>query len=178
MAKKNKQKKSSQKKTKLKINVKALFLLLLLIIFSILYLHSTILFVLGMLPTLVAFFVDKQVGKNKTFTIGSLNFAACFYYLTKVWSHAQPMEMAIDFITNPKTYVVIYSAAALGYLINYITTIIVASVLKQKSLIRLEKLEKAKKQLEERWGEKVNGDKPLNSKGFPMEYHDDEIEEV
>lgn len=168
MAKKKTNKKSKVSK-KARIDFKVLFVFLLIIIGSMLYLPLAILFIVGMLPTFVAYLTDKRPGKNKTFTIGALNFSGCFYCLIYIANHSHPMEAAISYLSNPMTIVVIYSAAGLGYIINYVATIIVSSILRQKSLMRLEKLEETKRKLEERWGKKVNGERPLDGQGFLLE---------
>lgn len=177
MAKKNKSKKQKNK-SKGKINFKFIILLLAFLIFAILYLPTAILFFVGMMPTIAAYFTDKIPGRNKTFTIGTMNFAGCFYYMVSIWSHAKPLEMSAEYLSNPMTIVVIYTAAAFGYGINYLTTIIVASVLRQKSQLRLEKLEDRKKKLIERWGEKVNGDRLLDKNGFPLDTSNAAVEDL
>ncbi len=79
------------------------------------------------------------------------------------------MDRAVDYLSDPMTIVVIYSTAALGYLIDYMATLFVSSILRQKSLLRLEKIEKEKKKLEGRWGTKVNGERRLDDDGFPLD---------
>ncbi len=165
MAKKKKKQKKSNKK-KRKINFSAVFLLFLLMIGCLLYLPVAILFIVGMMPTFVAYLTDNIEGKNKTFTIGALNFSAFFYYFINILRHAMPMEVAIEYLANPITIIVIYAAAALGYGLNYMSTLLISGVLKQKSLARIDKLEDKKKKLEERWGEKVNGKRELDRSGF------------
>ncbi len=175
MAKKKNNKKSKNIK-KPKISFKALFLFFLAIIGCILYLPTAILFIVGMLPTFVSYITDTQTGKNKTFTIGAINFSGCFYYLVHIWNTSHPMDVAMNYLSNPMTIVVIYSAAGLGYVINYVATVIVSSILRQKGLLRLEKIEERKRKLEERWGEKVNGERPLDGQGFLLE-NPDNLEE-
>lgn len=172
MGKKKKKKKNTKKKQqsfKFKLSVRGLFLALIVVVISMLYLPSAILFFIGMLPTFVAYITDGIPGKNKTFTIGALNFSGCFYYLIKIWSDSHPMEVAMNYLSDPVTIIVIYSAAGLGYIINHVSTIIVSSVLRQKSFVRLKTLEEKKKSLEARWGKKVNGDRPLDDRGFLIE---------
>ena len=167
MAKKKK-KNTKKKKSFFKINPKGLLILITVAAAVMIYMAPAILFLLGMLPTIAAYLTDKIPGKNKTLTIGALNFSACFHYLMKIWTHPSPDDTALDYLTNPKTLIIIYLAAVLGYLINYGITILVASVLKQRSETRLNKIEDAKENLTEQWGRKVNGEKPLDAFGFPI----------
>ena len=167
MAKKKKtNKKKNKPNKKSKLSFRVLFLLLIFMIFALLYMPMAILFFVGMLPTLVVYFTDRVPGKNKTFTIGAMNFAGCFYYMLSMWSTPKPMQLAVDYLSDPMTIVIIYSAAVVGYIVDSVATLSVASILRQKSQVRLQKLESNKKKLEKRWGEKVNGDRPLDAQGF------------
>jgi hypothetical protein len=161
-----KNKKKNKKIKKQKISFSFILLLFVFMALCLLYLPMAILFVVSMLPTIVAYFTDSIEGKNKTFTIGALNFSAFFYYFINIWRQPFPMDVATEYLANPITIIVIYAAAALGYGLNYIFTLLVSGILKQKSLARIDKLEDQKKKLEERWGEKVNGKRELDRFGF------------
>lgn len=164
-----KKKNKKQKTKKNFINVRLLFILLIMLSFSVFYMPAALLLFFGMLPTLVAYIIDKKPGKNKTFTIGALNFSGCFYYLVHAWNSIQPMETALVYLQNPVTIIVIYTAAAFGYMLNFVATILISSVLRRRSVQKLEKIEKQKKALEDRWGKKVNGERPLDERGFVIE---------
>ncbi len=170
MAKKKKKKVKAKKK---KILTFRMFISLLVVLaFTVMYVESAILLAIGMLPTFVAYFLDKDVGKNKTFTIGAMNFSGCVYYLANIWKSPLPADTLADYLSNPITIIVIYSAAALGYLINYAVTSFIASILRQKSKSRLKRLDEQKKKMEKRWGEKVSGLKDLDIHGFPIEQNE------
>ena len=64
-----------------------------------------------------------------------MNFSGCFFYLMNVWNTSHPMDVAMSYLSDPMTIVVIYSAAGLGYIINYVTTVVVSSVLRQKKYL-------------------------------------------
>ena len=111
-----KKKKINKKKKKSFIIVKPktiLFMIVALITIWI-YMAPAILFFLGMLPTIVAYYTDRVSGKNKTLTIGALNFAACFHYMMKIWTHPMPKEAGAEYLANPKTIILIYFAALVG----------------------------------------------------------------
>ena len=161
MAKKNK-----LKKKKGFLSVQLILGLLFLLIFMIMFLPTTFLFIIGMLPTFVVAAIDNGEGKNKTFTIGSINFAGCFPYLVGLWTSSNSMDKVMDYLSDPKTIIVIYTAAAVGYFINWAITMSVSNILVQRSHIRIKKIEEQKKQMEERWGKKVNGKYNLDDSGF------------
>lgn len=162
-------KKRRKKSKKRKISFKAFLFSVFTIGALILFLPTTFLLVLGMLPTFVSAAVDREPGKNKTFTIGAMNFAGCFPYLLGVWMQSNSMETVMLYLSDPATIVIIYGSAAVGYLINWLVTIGVSSLLIQRSQLRLKRIEEEKKQLEARWGKEVNGRAELNEQGFPLD---------
>ena len=141
----------------------------------ILFRPTTAILLVGMLPTFVAYLVDNSLEKNKTFTIGAMNFAGCFYYLLMLWRGENTLPVSLNYLENPQTIIVIYSVAAMGYLINYIVTVGVSSVLVTKSKMRIERIDKEKQALKDRWGEKVNGKHDLDEYGFPIQSIDEEV---
>ena len=145
------------------LGFKAFFLLFLLIVCMILFLPSTFLLMVGMLPTAVFYFVDQSEGRNKTFTIGAMNFTGCFPYLLALWRNGSSMEMALDFLQSPVTIIVMYGAAASGHLIDWIVKVIVTNILIEKAKYRLQKIEKIKENMIVRWGQGVQGSQKGNT---------------
>jgi len=129
----------------------------------------SVIMVIGMLPTIVAAIVDKSKGHVKTMTIGAMNFAGCVPFLISLWKKGGSFELALNIITTPRTIVIIYCAAGMGYLIDWAMTGIVASVLMQRSRKRLKDIQNQQKELTERWGPEVSGTIPLDEYGFPKE---------
>ena len=164
-----KKKKKKTKSGKIKISFRGFILLLCVVVSMILFLPSTFLVAIGMLPTFAAALIDKDPAKNKTFTIGAMNFAGCFPYLMGLWTESNTMETAIDYIANSETIIVMYGAAALGYLINWLVTMGVSSLIIKKSKMRIGKIEEEKLALEKRWGKEVNGQYTLDAHGFALD---------
>lgn len=172
MAKKKKQKKSNKKK----IGVKSFFILLFTVIVAVVFTPTTSIILVGMLPTLVAYLVDNSLEKNKTLTIGAMNFAGCFPYLLSLWKGENTLNAALSYLENPKTIIFIYSIAALGYIINWLVTMGISTILKQRSHMRIERIKSEKKKLKDRWGDKVNGKYELDTAGFPIEMPNEGVE--
>lgn len=166
MASKKKKKKEHKKKS---FSFKGFILALFVVVVGIMHLPTTFLLAFGMLPTFVALGVDRDPEKNKSFTIGSMNFAGCFPYLLEIWNQGNTMEMAMSYLMEPMTVIVMYSAAASGYLINWLVTWGIASMMVRRGHSRIQRIEKEKQALEERWGKKVNGNYILDDLGFPVQ---------
>lgn len=156
MAKKKKGKSLKNKNKQKKLSLKQWVVVLGVVVALIIFLPTTVVLAIGMLPTLVAFIVDNYPGRNKTFTVGALNFAGCFPALLDIWVHTNSMSYALYLVLQPKSIMFMYGGAALGYGINALTTFMVEAILVQKSEVRIKKINKEKLALEERWGKKVN----------------------
>ncbi len=170
MAKKRKKK----HKKKSIITFRGILVSIAAVAFMIMFLPTTFLLAVGLLPTFVAILVDREPGKNKSFTIGAMNFAGCFPYLLGLWTKSNSMDLAMHYLSEPKTIIIIYSVAALGYLINWAITMGVSSILVQKSHMRIKKIGEEKVALEERWGKKVNGEYDLDEFGFVIQKEPDD----
>lgn len=168
MAKKVKRR-VKKKSNKIRIGFKGFILLLCVVVSAILFLPTAFLFAVGMLPTFAAYLIDRDPAKNKTFTIGAMNVAGCFPYLMGLWTKSHTMDQAMAYIGEPKTIIVIYCAAALGYFINWLITMCVASLIIQKSRMRVKRIEEEKEALQKRWGKELNGQYTLDEHGFALD---------
>ena len=136
---------------------------------GIVYSAMAIVFVVGMIPTLVCSIVDKSVHRTKTMTVAAMNFAGCVPFMLEVWKKGGGLDTAITYILEPRTIVVMYFAALMGYLIDWAVTGIVSSVMVQRGKARMIAIREHQKDLVERWGPEVTGNIPLDAYGFPIE---------
>lgn len=164
-----KKKKKVQKNKKQKMGASGFFLGIFTLIAMLVFTPTSLILIIGMLPTLVAYIVDRSFEKNKTFTIGAMNFAGCFPFLLMLWTGENTSQVSINMLADPMTIIVIYSIAGLGYFINFLVTRGVISVLVQKSHHRMKKIDQEKQLLIDRWGQKVTGQYDLDQHGFPLD---------
>lgn len=161
----------ARNKKKYKIGWKGQILLIGSIITSVLFSAVSIILFIGMVPTIVCAIVDRTQGKIKTLTIGAMNLAGCVPFVVEVFLRGNNIETAINYIIQPRTIVVMYFAAAIGYLIDWAMTGIVSTIMVQKYKKRLKTIEQEKLVLTERWGLEVSGTIPLDEQGFPKDVH-------
>jgi len=134
---------------------KKTLLLLIIILSSLAFLPtSTILFV-GMLPTISAFFFSINKKSSPVSTIAALNFAGCVPFVFKLWKTGHHFENTFDILTDPLTLVIIYSAAAFGYMLDWVIVGITSTFMMQKSEMRLKTILQRQEKLKEEWGEEV-----------------------
>lgn len=155
--------KKKSKKTAVKIQI----FLIISVLVGILFSAISMILAVGMIPTLVAVIVDRTEGKMRSLTIGLMNFAGCVPFVIEVFKKGNSVETAITYIVEPRTIVVIYFAAAMGYLIDWAMTGLVSSLVLQKTKNRMKEIEKIKSELVGRWGIEVTGTIPLDQYGFP-----------
>lgn len=159
----------AKKKPRKKLSWQATVFLVMSLLLAIVFLPTTILLSIGMLPAIVCALVDKTRGMVRTMSVGAMNLAGCIPFVIELWTNGHTFEVAIEYIVQPRTIIVMYFSAAMGYLIDWAMTGIVCSVMVEKARGRIRDIEKQHNALTERWGEEVNGRIPLDPEGFPLE---------
>jgi hypothetical protein len=135
---------------------------------AILFMPTTVLLLLGMLPTVVALIVDRH-GGTRAITVGSMNLCGCLPFLLELWTKEHTMAHAVTLITDPRTIIVMYAAAAIGYMIDWALSGIVATIMIQRATSRLKAIQKRQEEMVVRWGPEVTGELPLDAEGFPLD---------
>lgn len=166
---------NNRKKNKVKLGWRGQLLMITMIIAAVVFLPSTVLLSVGLLPTIVASIIDRTREKTRAITVGCINFTGCCpYWLDLLTVHGHTMNGTVQIITEPINIVVMYAAALLGYLIDWSMSGMVASVMIQRARQRLKNIEKEQNELVRRWGRGVTGDYRLNQYGFPVDDTRDE----
>lgn len=132
------------------------------------FMSSALIVIIGLLPMFVAFFVDRSKKKTKALTVGAMNVAGITPFLLELWTGDNSMEKALSIILDPMAIIVIYSAAGIGYIIDWAATLAVANFMYQRGIARKKTIEDRQAELIERWGEEVSGKVQLDHEGFPI----------
>lgn len=169
MAKKKQNgKEKSKNKNKNSFDFKLWIFIIAAVAMSVAFFASSLLLLVGMLPTLIALVVVSKNHKNKALTIGAMNFSGCFIYLLEIWQSNDRMSSTIEILSDPMSTVIMYGAAGVGYIINWGVTNFVRQIMYSTAEAKIRSLENEKKKLIERWGEKVTGEIVLDINGFPL----------
>ncbi len=148
-------KKKNVKKTK--VSFGQIVLVVFLLVFALIMAPTTFFLLIGMLPTWVLLFVDNTPRKSKTIAVGSVNLAACFLFLVKIWQYGNEFSTAIEIITQPMSIVVMYCGAALGYFLDWSLSSVAVNILYERSRGRSKAIDLRKNELVKRWGPEVQG---------------------
>ena len=161
------------KKKKKKFGWKAQMLMIGIGGMFIMFRSVSIVMVIGMIPTIVSSIVDTSKGHVKTLTVGAMNFAGCAPFLLEIWKRGATFDMAMTYILQPRTIMVMYFAAAMGYLIDWAVTGMASSLMVQRAKSRMKEIQDHEKLLIERWGPEVSNTIPLDEFGFPHKKSDE-----
>jgi hypothetical protein len=135
-----------------------LTLLLLTFPAALIVLPTTILFVIGMAPTIVAYIVDRDPGKSAPIIVGGPNFCGCMFFAIDLWKHHHNVMGALKIFSDPMAWLVMYGAAAVGWAFYYAIPPAIAGAEIMRAENRIEALKQAKVALVQEWGPDVAGD--------------------
>ena len=131
----------------------------LLILFpaGLIFLPSTILLAAGMIPTAVAYVVDRDPDKTAPMTVGGLNLAGVVTFLISLWQAGHTMAALSKVLTDPFAWLVMYGAAGLGWAIYYGIPPAVAGWVVLRAEARIAQRIEEQQELIALWGTEVNG---------------------
>ena len=138
----------------------------LLIMPSMIVFGPTALLVLaGMVPTIVAWMVDRTQNKYSAYCVGCMNLAGTVPFALKLWTGTNDLTEAVHILGDPLTLLGMYSAASFGWILYFIVPAIVENMVSLSTDSYVKKLDVRRKELVEEWGEEVAGmqDQPVIS---------------
>ena len=132
----------------------------LLLIFpaALIVLPTTILFGIGMVPTIVAYVADRDPDKSAPITVGGLNFCGCMPFAIEMWKHNHDIVSALKIFGDPVAWLVMYGAAAVGWALYHAIPPVVANAEIGRAERRVQALKQTKVALVQEWGPDVAGD--------------------
>ena len=167
MAKKDKKDKAAKPKKK-KMGTKGNTILVFSALLAVIFMQTTLLFAVSMLPTAVASLIDKTGRNTLAITVGAMNLAGCSPFMFNLWLKGHTLDYSVSIVSDPKSIAVIYASAGMGYLLNWAVAGVVEAIMTKQAQSRLKAIEKRKKQLVAKWGEEVTGDIPVDKYGFAL----------
>lgn len=118
-------------------------------------LPTVVLLALGLLPAVVAAIVDRREEKYAAYCVGGFNLSGVMPYLFQLWSHGDSMHALGGIASSPFSWLVMYGAAALGWLANYWAPQITMRVRRIRDRNEVSRLRKRQEQILEEWGPEV-----------------------
>ncbi len=119
------------------------------------FLPSTVLFSVCLIPTLVSYIIDSNERKTAWLTVGAMNVAGTVPTWFNLWNIGHTIDNAFELIRSPMTIIVSFGGAALGWFIYVNVTPFVAGILRMKNEARLKQIDVRQQALIKKWGEEV-----------------------
>lgn len=116
---------------------------------------TSLLIIIGMMPTMVAFITDRSHGKSAALSISVLNFAGTLPFVINLWRTGQGLGEALSLMTQPFTWLVMYGAAGIGWAIYHYLPKFIATYVAFRAQSQLGSLQALQKKLVEKWGPNV-----------------------
>ncbi|HWI26364.1 MAG TPA: hypothetical protein VN668_05300 [Stellaceae bacterium] len=113
----------------------------------------------GTLPTAVAAVVDRHRARYLARTVGAMNLAGVLPGALRLWEAGISFSSLEQVIDSPYNWLVMYGAAAVGWMLYFCVPPVVGMVLDVKVDETKRRLEARAKTLVEEWGEEVTGRK-------------------
>ena len=122
---------------------------------SVWVLPTVLVLVVGMIPTIVAFFLDRRKEKYAAFCVGAMNLVGVLPVALGMWTRDHSMDAAMRNVTNVFNWFWMYGGAAIGWGLYSITPAIVAFYLRVQIERRIAKMQSYQRELIGEWGEGV-----------------------
>jgi glucan phosphoethanolaminetransferase (alkaline phosphatase superfamily) len=148
--------KAAKGRKRKKISLTGVILMIAFLVTAMVFYPTTIILVAGMVPTLVAFMTDDQPQRLGPITVGCLNFCGVCAILMQLWMVEHSFNYAMELITAPLNWLIMYAAAALGWGVWYAIPALYAGASVAAARSRLESLRKSREELLQEWGADLN----------------------
>ena len=114
----------------------------------------------GIIPTLVAYLIDRRANKNATRCMAAMNLAGVAPVLMMLWGRGHTMGAALSLLSDVYNWLLMYGAAAGAVGLLWSMERAAATVLKASARQRLGSLQSRQKKLIAEWGDAVAGPRP------------------
>ena len=115
-------------------------------------LPSLIVFTVGLLPTGVAFIIDRSDQKTGTFCVGGMNLCGVFPYVMKLWTENHTPSAAMEIISDVLSLLIMYAAAGFGWMIFLAIPPVTTTILSIIAQTRVNALREKQREIVEEWG--------------------------
>ena len=136
-----------------------------LILFMAFSLPSLIILTVGLLPTGVAFIIDRSEQKSGTFCVGGMNLSGVLPFIIKLWADNHTLIVAIEIVSDVFSLLIMYAAAGFGWMMFLTVPPVIASFLSVISQTRVKVLRASQKKILDEWGPEIATNSEINIDG-------------
>jgi len=116
---------------------------------------TVIVLAVALLPTGVAFIMERGKGYYGGLTVGAMNLAGTAPYLADLWVQGHTVEIAVGIITNVFAWMMFYGAALFGWAIYATTPSVMSAFITMTAGHRITAFRAQQRELVMKWGPDV-----------------------
>jgi len=116
---------------------------------------TMIVLAVALLPTGVAFLLERRKGFYGGLTVGAMNLAGAAPFLADLWFDGHTVEAALGIITNVFAWMSFYGAAMFGWAIYSTTPSVIGTFMAMTAGRRIAAMRDQQKELVQKWGPDV-----------------------
>lgn len=109
----------------------------------------------ALVPTGVAFLLERRKGYYGGLTVGAMNLAGAAPFLADLWFDGHTVQAAVGIITNVFAWMSFYGAAMFGWAIYSTTPSVVSTFMAMTAGRRITAMREQQKELVQKWGPDV-----------------------
>jgi hypothetical protein len=144
--------KPQPKPAKSSVSIGGMILGIIFAVVAIAMLPTTLIILVGMVPTAVAYFVDSSREKTLGPTVLTLNAAGILPALLKLWHDGHSVDNSLQILMTPSMLLFFLLPSAMGWaLFNYVPYLVIG-IIRRKAQNRITDLKKYQEDLIEKWG--------------------------
>lgn len=128
-----------------------------LLLIALVFLPTTAVLGVAMIPTIVARIVDTSTGRRLTITVGALNLVGSLYFVHRIWTTGHGVSDILPTLTDANGWLCALVGAAAGWILFGMTPSIVTRIAHAQTALRLRRLGNDQEKLVAEWGETVRG---------------------
>ncbi|PPR61056.1 MAG: hypothetical protein CFH10_01296 [Alphaproteobacteria bacterium MarineAlpha4_Bin2] len=129
---------------------------------GIVFFPTVLLLAIGMAPSLVAFVIDKRPRKMAARSVAYLNFVGALPYALKLWTGQNSINGVMELVQEPAALLIMYSAAAAGWALNFVMAPIMSAYLAVEQEARARSIASRQEKLVKEWGAEVRGQSAIH----------------
>jgi hypothetical protein len=131
-----------------------------LTVIGLVLLPTTVVLLAGMIPTLVAWIIDREEEKYAPITVGVMNLCGVLPGLLDLWKSGHRLGVATDLLMDPFTLLWAFGAASVGWAIHLGIPPLVGLWHAWRTKTRIDELEDRKSRLVAEWGREITEREP------------------
>lgn len=140
-----------------KMRKKYKIMLIIFSLFAMAFLRTGFVFIIvGMLPSIVAYYVDQSENRYTFKSIFYCNCAGILPYLAQLIEYGPRSSNIQGVMDHPVTWMVVFGAAMGGFLLTTLTPVIAQVLVNSLHQTQVRGLQRAQKKIEKEWGSEIS----------------------